>query len=388
MAMRHFSFEVLERCADGEARRGLMRTAHGTVETPAFMPVGTYGAVKGLAPWDLEQLGARILLSNAYHLEMRPGSKLIEGLGGLHRFMGWKGPILTDSGGYQVFSLEGLRRVDDHGVSFRSHVDGSARTFTPESVVETQRRLGVDVAMPLDVCSPWGAGRREVERGLRRTLRWARRSLEARGDGGEMALFGIVQGGFDPALRRGCIDELAAQPFDGLALGGLSVGEPPEVLLETVARHAPEMPADRPRYLMGVGYPEDLVEAVAAGIDLFDCVLPTRNARNGMLFVGGGRLVIKNARYRGDDRPVEEGCACACCRSVSRAYLRHLFVSGESLAGRLMTIHNLHHYLRLMERMRTTIADGTFDQVLAEARQRRADRAATREGTGQTCSTG
>jgi queuine tRNA-ribosyltransferase len=377
MAMRRFSFERL--AVDGGARRGRLSTDHGTVETPAFMTVGTYGAVRGIAPWDLEELGAQIVLSNAYHLEMRPGSEAIEELGGLHRFMGWERPILTDSGGYQVFSLEGLRRVDDGGVDFRSHVDGSKRRFTPEGVVEIQRRLGVDIAMPLDVCAPWGAPRDEVELAVRRTLDWASRSLQARADA-PMALFGIVQGGFEDDLRRRCVDALVEQDFDGLALGGLSVGEPKEELLRGVRSWAPLLPAEKPRYLMGVGYPEDLVEAVAAGVDLFDCVLPTRNARNGMLFTRAGRMVIKNARYRLDEAPVEEGCECPCCRRFSRAYLRHLYQGGEMLAGRLMTLHNLHHYLRLMARIRGAIADGSFGALLAETRERQAARTAGDEG--------
>ena len=375
--MRCFSFEVTARDEGSGARRGRIQTAHGDVQTPAFMPVGTYGAVKSMAPWELQDLGAEMVLGNAYHLEMRPGSESIEELGGLHRFMNWERPILTDSGGYQVFSLKGMRKVDDTGVRFRSHLDGSERLFTPESVVEIQRRYGVDIAMPLDICSPYEAPRGEVEEGLRRTLLWAGRSLEARGES-PMALFGIVQGGFHPDLRRQCIEALAALPFDGLALGGLSVGEPNGVLLDSVRLHGPELPAQRPRYLMGVGYPSDLVEAVAAGMDLFDCVLPTRNARNGMLFVRDGRLVIKNARYRLDEAPVEEDCDCPCCRNFSRAYLRHLYLTGEMLAGRLMTIHNLRHYLRLMKEMRDAIADGTFSELLAQHRQR--GTAGTEEG--------
>ena len=307
--MRCFSFEVVARDPGTGARRGRLHTPHGVIETPAFMPVGTYGTVKGIAPWDLRQLGAQIVLSNAFHLEMRPGSRTVEQLGGLHEFMGWDGPILTDSGGYQVFSLEGRRKVDDDGVVFRSPVDGAEHRFTPESVIDIQRRLGVDVAMPLDVCAPWGAPRGAVDEAAQRTLRWARRSLEARGDA-EMALFGIVQGGFEHDLRQRCLEELAAQPFDGFSLGGLSVGEPREQLVEMVERHAPQLPEDRPRYLMGVGYPADLKHAVSCGVDLFDCVLPTRNARNGMLFVEGGRIVIKHARYKQDPEPVEEGCDC------------------------------------------------------------------------------
>lgn len=375
--MRHFSFEIL--AVDGGARRGRLQTGHGAVETPAFMAVGTYGAVRGIAPWDLEQLGAQIVLSNAYHLEMRPGSEVIEELGGLHRFMGWERPILTDSGGYQVFSLQGLRRVDDGGVEFRSHVDGSKRRFTPEGVVGIQQRLGVDIAMPLDVCAPWGAPRAEVELAVRRTLDWASRSLQARA-GAPMALFGIVQGGFEDDLRRRCVDALVEQDFDGLALGGLSVGEPKEELLRGVRAWAPLLPAGKPRYLMGVGYPEDLVEAVAAGVDLFDCVLPTRNARNGMLFTRAGRMVIKNARHRLDEAPIEEGCECPCCRRFSRAYVRHLFLGGEMLAGRLMTLHNLHHYMRHMARIRGAIAGGSFGALLAETRERRAARAVGDEG--------
>jgi len=352
------------------------------IETPAFMPVGTYGAVKGIAPWDLRKLGAQIVLSNAFHLEMRPGSRTVRKLGGLHGFMGWDGPILTDSGGYQVFSLEGRRKVDDDGVSFRSPVDGSEHRFTPESVVGIERRLGVDIAMPLDVCAAWGADRREVEEAARRTLLWARRSLVARGDS-EMALFGIVQGGFDHGLRRHCLEELAAQPFDGFSLGGLSVGEPREQLAEMVEHHAPQLPKDKPRYLMGVGYPWDLEHAVACGVDLFDCVLPTRNARNGTLFVEGGKIVIKNARYREDPDPVEEGCECPACQRFSRGYLRHAFQCGEMLASQLMTLHNLHHYLRLMQSMRDAISEGTLAELLADRRSRRPTSASRDAREGQ-----
>jgi queuine tRNA-ribosyltransferase len=381
--MQCFSFEVDARDPDTGARSGRITTAHGSVETPAFMPVGTYGAVKGMTPDDLRGLGAQIVLSNAYHLEMRPGAAEIQQRGGLHRFMGWDGPILTDSGGYQVFSLKGRRTVDDDGVSFRSHIDGAERRFTPESVVDVQRRLGVDIAMPLDVCTPYGAPRAQVEQGMRRTLEWASRSLEARGDA-PMALYGIVQGGFDPELREECLEALAEQPFDGLALGGLSVGEPPEELHDMVGRFASRLPEDRPRYLMGVGYPGDLVEAVAAGIDMFDCVLPTRNARNGMLFVSGGRIVIKNAKHRHDDGPIEEGCACPTCRTFSRAYLRHLYLCGEMLASRLMTVHNLHHYLRTMQEMREAIAGGTFAELLARSREQRRREASEDAEKGQT----
>ena len=381
--MRCFSFEVTALDPATGARRGRITTAHGVVETPAFMPVGTYGAVKGMTPQDLRELGAEIVLSNAYHLEMRPGAAEIGERGGLHGFMGWNGPILTDSGGYQVFSLKGRRTVDDDGVSFQSHIDGAKRRFTPESVVQIQRDLGVDIAMPLDVCTPYDASRDQVEEGMRRTLQWARRSLEARGDA-PMALYGIVQGGFDPALRARCLAELAEQPFDGLALGGLSVGEPPEELHAMVARFAGELPQDRPRYLMGVGYPDDLVEAVAAGIDMFDCVLPTRNARNGMLFVGGGKIVIKNAKHRHDDGPIEEGCTCPTCQTFSRAYLRHLFLCGEMLASRLMTVHNLHHYLQRMREMREAIAEGTFEGLLARSREQRQRKASEDAGKGRT----
>ena len=385
MATRCFSFEVTARDAarDTSARTGRLTTAHGNVDTPAFMPVGTYGAVKGIAPWELRDLGAQIVLSNAFHLEMRPGSEAVEQLGGLHRFMGWDGPILTDSGGFQVFSLETRRTVDEGGVGFLSPVDGSHRRFTPESVVGIQQRLGVDVAMPLDVCVAWGAPDGETREGMERTLRWAHRSLEARDDA-PMALFGIVQGGFDTDLRRRCIDELAALPFDGLALGGLSVGEPKEELLRMVRDHAPLLPLERPRYLMGVGYPDDLVEAVAAGIDMFDCVLPTRNARNGYLFVEDGRIAIKNARHRLDEGPIEEGCGCpACAAGFSRAYLRHSFQCGEMLASRLMTLHNLHHYQQRMREMREAIAGGTFTDLLRDVQQRRQQKASDDAGKGR-----
>jgi len=380
--MRCFSFEVVARDPGTGARRGRLHTPHGVIETPAFMPVGTYGAVKGIAPWDLRQLGAQIVLSNAFHLEMRPGSDTVRTLGSLHRFMGWDGPILTDSGGYQVFSLKGHRKVDDDGVTFRSPVDGSRHRFTPESVVGIQQRLGVDIAMPLDVCAPWGADRRQVEEAARRTLLWARRSLDAREEG-EMALFGIVQGGFDHALRQRCLEELADQPFDGFSLGGLSVGEPREQLMEMVEQHAPQLPQDRPRYLMGVGYPADLEYAVSCGVDLFDCVLPTRNARNGTLFVDDGRIVIKNARYREDPEPLEEGCECPTCQRFSRGYLRHAFQCGEMLASRLMTLHNLHHYLRLMRSMRDAISEGTLAELLAERRRSRQTSASRDAGEGQ-----
>ncbi len=354
--MSVFAFELVAR--DGEARRGRMTTAHGTVETPAFMPVGTQGAVKAVTPRELVSCGAGIILGNTYHLYLRPGHELIRDLGGLHRFMGWSGPILTDSGGFQVFSMEGLRKLDEDGVSFRSHIDGSLHRLTPESSMEIQAALGSDVAMVLDQCPALPAAPGQLQEAVDRTTRWARRSRDAyRGPG---AVFGIVQGGTDPALRERSAAEIVDLDFPGYAIGGVSVGEPPESIAE-VARHtAAHLPAGRPRYLMGVGRPEDLVAAVASGIDLFDCVMPTRNARNGTLFTSEGRINIKREEFRADPRPLDPRCGCEACTGYSRAYLRHLFVSNEIMASRLNTIHNLTYYLGLMAAMRAAIAEGTF----------------------------
>jgi queuine tRNA-ribosyltransferase len=362
-------FEILAVDPATGARRGRLWTAHGAVETPAFMPVGTLATVKAMAPWELEDLGAEIVLANAYHLALRPGSEVIARHGGLHQFCGWKRAILTDSGGFQVFSLRELRRVSEAGVEFRSHVDGSRRFFRPEDVIGLQESLGVDVAMVLDECVPADAGSDEVEASVARTSRWARRSRDAR-TRADQQVFAIVQGAMDREQRTRSAVELADLGFDGYAIGGLSVGEQRD-LTQQVARHTVSLlPTDRPRYLMGVGTPDELVRYVALGVDLFDCVLPTRNARNGMAFTSAGRLVIKNAEHRGDLRPIEPGCACPCCTRFTRSYLRHLFVAGEILAARLLTMHNLHFYLSRMARLRDAITAGT---LASEARSLRVD---------------
>ena len=371
MAEAQFSFRVTH--TDGRARRGVLTTAHGRVETPAFMPVGTQGAVKAITHRDLEGLGAQILLANTYHLYLRPGDDLIARLGGLHRFMGWPRPILTDSGGYQVFSLAARRTVAEEGVHFRSHLDGSAHLLTPEKVADVQANLGSDIAMVLDVCVAHPCGIAAAEDAMRRTLRWARRSrdcmlaLRAGTFPGVtvshqgQAQFGIVQGGIYPQLREESASETVAIGFDAYAIGGLSVGEPPEVMYDIVSQTALVLPGDQPRYLMGAGTPEDLVEAVARGVDMFDCVLPTRNARNGQLFTTTGRVNIKNARYADDQRPLDPECSCYTCRSFSRAYLRHLFLAGEINAAALNTLHNLHFYLDTMRRIRDAIAFRRFE---------------------------
>jgi len=353
---------------DGLARCGRLELARGVVRTPAFMPVGTAGTVKGVTPEELRACGADIVLSNTYHLYLRPGHDLIAQLGGLHRFMQWDGPILTDSGGFQVFSLSGLRRIDDEGATFKSHIDGSIHTLTPEKSMEIQAALGSDIAMVFDECPSEPAGPEQIERAVVRTTAWARRSQEAyRGDG---VLFGIVQGGTHRELRERSAQELLELDFPGYAIGGVCVGEPLEVIPETVAITAGLLPQDRPRYLMGVGRPQDLVTAVAAGVDMFDCVMPTRNARNGTLFTSSGKVNIKQQRYRDDPRPLDERCPCETCARYSRAYLRHLFVSREILGARLNTLHNLTHYLQLMQQMREAIANGSFAELRRRIEER------------------
>jgi queuine tRNA-ribosyltransferase len=351
---------------DGAARLGRLTTPHGVVETPAFMPVGTQGSVKGLTPDDLNGIGTQIVLANTYHLSLRPGQRLIAELGGLHRFMAWDGPILTDSGGFQVYSLASRRKVTEEGVRFRSHLDGSEQFLTPELAIEIQQALGADVIHPLDECLAYPASPAETERSLALTLRWARRAKAAHAVGiGGQALFGIVQGGASEALRRRAVQETCALGFDGYAIGGLAVGEPKPLMLDLVELTASLLPVDRPRYLMGVGAPPDLVEAVARGVDLFDCVLPTRNARNGQAFTPDGPITLKQSRYAPDPAPLDDACGCATCRRFSRAYLRHLFMAGELLAPRLLTLHNLHFYLALMAGMRAAIAAGEFEAFRA-----------------------
>ncbi len=369
--MSQFTFQVTH--TDGAARRGVMSTPHGVVETPAFMPVGTQGAVKGVTHRDLEAAGAAILLSNTYHLYLRPGDDLIARRGGLHRFIGWSKPILTDSGGYQVFSLATRRTIDEQGARFSSHLDGSSHLLTPEKATDIQAQLGSDIAMVLDECLAYPSPPAETRVSMERTLRWAARArhrlLQLRAGAVDgvvvsnpgQAQFGIVQGGLFPDLRAESAERTVACDFDAYAIGGLSVGEPIDELYAIVARTTPLLPAGRPRYLMGVGTPEDLVESVARGVDLFDCVLPTRNARNGQLFTGGGRINIKNARYAEDDRPPDPECGCYTCRTMSRAYLRHLFMAGEINAATLNTLHNLHFYLDTLGRIREAIAFGRFE---------------------------
>lgn len=358
-----------------EARLGTLKTPHGDVSTPAFMPVGTQAAVKALTPEQLRCLGAEIILSNTYHLYVRPGHQLIAALGGLHRFMNWHGPILTDSGGFQIYSLGNLRKITEDGADFQSHIDGSRHFLNPESAVAIQEALGSDLMMCLDECIAYPASPEEAEKALGRTSRWALRCKQSRRGEGQ-ALFGIVQGGVYPNLRRRSAEELTAIGFDGYAIGGLSVGEPKELMLENLEVTAPLLPAAQPRYLMGVGTPEDLVEGVYRGIDLFDCVMPTRSARNGLLFTNEEKVVIKNARYREDGSPIDNTCDCYTCQHYSRAYLRHLYVAGEILAMTLNTIHNLRHYLRLMERIREAIHQGRYaefrDRFFREQRDQQA----------------
>jgi queuine tRNA-ribosyltransferase len=352
---------------DGAARAGVIRTAHGVIRTPAFMPVGTKGTVKTLLPSEVRELGADVILGNTYHLHFRPGEDVIAELGGLHAFTGWEGPILTDSGGFQVFSLPDTHvRVDDDGVTFRSVYDGSAERLTPLRVMEIQARLGSDIAMCLDVCPPGNAPRAEHQAAVRRTQLWAEEQVGAPRADGQLR-FGIAQGGTDRELRGRSIEELVALPFDGFALGGLAVGESREEMLDTVAWAAPELPAEHPRYFMGLGDAEGILEVVSRGIDMFDCVLPTRTARTGSALTARGRLNLRNARYARDPRPLEDGCACTACTEFSRAFIRHLVNQQELLGLRLLTLHNLWFTLRLTAGARDAITRGAFDAYKADA---------------------
>ncbi len=363
-ARRPGTFEVVAQCQD--ARAGVLWTAHGPVQTPVFMPVGTYGAVKGLTPEDLHAVGAQIVLGNAYHLAHRPGPDLVAAHGGLHGFMGWDRGILTDSGGYQVFSLRGLQKIDDTGVDYQTHFDGSRHRMTPRSVLEVESKLGSDIAMILDHCPPGDAEPAVMRAAMERTTRWAQEAASLRDSilQSHQMCFGIVQGGTDLELRQEHLAQIAELPFDGLALGGLSVGEPPPLMHATMAAIAPRMPADRPRYVMGIGTPADLFAAVRAGVDMFDCVMPTRHARNGQLFTWSGRMNIRRAEFRDDPRPVDETCACTACTSFGRAYLRHLHRQNDPLYGRLATIHNLFFYAQLVARMREALRQGRFDALV------------------------
>ena len=350
-------FRLLKSSTTTEARAGELSTPHGSVPTPVFLPVGSQGAVKALTPEDVSSVGASMILSNTYHLYLRPGIDAIEKAGGLHRFMSWKGPILTDSGGYQVFSLVPLRRVTDEGVTFRSHIDGSEHFFTPELVISLQQRLNSDVIMPLDECAPYTHDSDAIRRAMDRTHRWAERSRKSPVQQAQ-ALFGIVQGGTFPELRRESARYLTSLDFAGYAIGGLSLGEPKELTLSMTEETVAHLPKDRPRYLMGVGSPEDILEGVARGIDIFDSALPTRTARNGALFTPAGRCNILNARYRDMDEPIDPACDCYTCRNFSAAYLRHLFKARELLAYRLATLHNLRFVLRLVGDIRQAIWEG------------------------------
>ncbi len=357
----------------GNARRGRLELAHGVVETPVFMPVGTYGTVKAMAPDELIESGAQIVLGNTFHLWLRPGVDVIDAHAGLHRFMGWDRPILTDSGGFQVFSLGPLRKVAEEGVAFASPVNGDKLFLTPELSMQVQHTLNSDVVMIFDECTPWPATPEVAEESMELSLRWARRSRDEFDRGGNAnALFGIVQGGMYDDLRDASMAGLTAIGFDGYAIGGLSVGEPKEDMLRVLARTAPLLPADKPRYLMGVGTPEDLVGGVSAGIDMFDCVMPTRNARNGHLFTRFGDVRIRNSRYRTEMQPLDETCACYTCRNFTRAYLHHLDKSQEILGATLNTIHNLHYYQQMMRELRAAIEAGRLTQHVAEFRLARA----------------
>ena len=376
---RDFAFTVTK--TDGAARRGRLTLAHGEIETPVFMPVGTRAAIKGLTHDQVMSLDPTIILANTYHLHLRPGEDLIARAGGLHAFMGWERPILTDSGGYQVFSLSAQRTISEDGAAFRSHLDGSLHNLTPESVVDVQAKLGSDVAMIFDECAPWPADCALVESAMERTLRWARRGRDRfldvqsgrvsdvpRSTPGQVQ-FGIIQGGTDFALRDRSVAGTLDVGFEAYAIGGLSVGEPIDVMYDVVAHTAAQLPADRPRYLMGTGRPDDVVVCVARGIDMFDCVLPTRNARNGQLLTRRGIISIKNARYAEDLNPPDPECECPTCRRHSRAYLRHLYMVGEMTVAALNTVHNLHFYLDTMKAIRNAIEFGIFDQFRQEFHQ-------------------
>jgi len=353
-------FEVIAEDKTTRARAGLLHTPHGVIETPVFMPVGTGGTVKGMTQGELEGLGVQILLGNTYHLYLRPGHELIREIGGLHRFMSWPHPILTDSGGFQVMSLKSLGRITEDGVWFRSHLDGSSHFLSPERAVEIQVALGADIMMCLDECVEYPASQETLERAVGLTSRWAKRAVERSRQLAFPSLFGIVQGGTDKDLRRQSAESLLELEFEGYALGGLAVGEPKSEMYDTVQLTAEFLPRDRPRYLMGVGTPEDLREGVARGIDMFDCVMPTRNARNACAFTSEGKVLLKNARYARDAGPLDPACGCPVCRRYSRAYLRHLFVTGEMLAAILTTHHNLHFYLDSMRRIRQSLLFGEF----------------------------
>jgi len=353
-------FEIIAKSKRSKARTGKLKTPHGTIDTPAFMPVGTQGTVKAVTQQQVKEIGAQIILCNTYHLYLRPGIKVIKKAGGLHKFIGWDGPILTDSGGYQVFSLAKLRRITDEGVTFNSHIDGSEHLLTPEKVVEIQSVFGSDIMMPLDECVAYPSTKAEAEKAVIRTTRWAKRSKKVRDERCEMRgeLFGIVQGGMFKDLRKQSAEEIWALDFPGYGIGGLSVGEPKELMLEMLKVSADNLEYEKPKHLMGVGFPEDIEEAVKFGIDLFDCVIPTRLARHGAFLTKKGKEIIRNAKFETDFSPLDKDCDCYACRNFTRAYIRHLFIAKEILPLTLMTIHNLRFIMRLMEEIRQKIKNG------------------------------
>ncbi len=359
MENKKFSFEVIKTCKQSGARLGVVHTPHGDIPTPIYMPVGTQACVKAMTPREMEEVGAKIILNNTYHLHLRPGEGLIERMGGTHKFQSWNKPILTDSGGFQVFSLASLRKITEEGVSFRSHLDGSKKFISPEVSMDIQQKLGSDIAMAFDVCTAYPCDHRTAKDAMDRTHRWAKRCKDyhTRED---QALFGIVQGAFFDDLRIESAKTLADMDFPGYGIGGLSVGEPKPIMYDMLEKIEPFMPVNKPRYLMGVGTPDCFVEGVLRGVDMFDCVLATRIARNGTVFTRHGRLVIRNAEYAEDDRPLEEGCDCYACRNFSRGYIRHLFKAGEITAGRLASIHNLRFLIRMMEEIREAIMEDRF----------------------------
>lgn len=365
-----FEFKLVKEGKEGEARPGEFYTGHGIVKTPVFMPVGTQATVKGLTPEELKNIGAEIILANTYHLYLRPGHEVIENIGGLHKFMHWDGPILTDSGGYQVYSLNALRKVSEEGVTFKSHIDGSIHLVTPELSIHIQESLGADIITCLDECIPYPASYEDTRRSLELTTNWAKRSKETKRNN-HQALFGIIQGGMYQDLRERSASEIVAMDVEGYAIGGLSVGETKSLTLEMIEYTISYLPKHQPRYIMGMGTPEDIVECVYRGGDMFDCVLPTRNARNGMLFTKSGKMIIKNSRYRFDKEPIDEDCDCYTCKNYSRAYLRHLLSAGELLGLRLNTIHNLHYFLHLMKDIRQAILEGRFVEFRKDFYDRR-----------------
>ncbi|MEA4883472.1 MAG: tRNA guanosine(34) transglycosylase Tgt [Clostridia bacterium] len=359
------SFTIHKRSTTTAARAGVLHTPHGDIQTPVFMPVGTQATVKTVSPDELTGLGARIVLGNTYHLYLRPGHELIAKAGGLHRFMSWGGAALTDSGGFQVFSLGALRKITENGVEFRSHIDGSPHMFTPERVMEIEMALGADIAMCFDECAPYPCERDYARSSTELTARWAERCLAAH-DREDQAVFGIVQGSTYADLRKQSAAQMVSMGFPGFGIGGLSVGEPKEIMYEILDAVVPCLPEEKPRYLMGVGSPDALLEGVARGIDMFDCVLPTRNARNGTVFTRSGRIIVRDASYAEDFGPLDQGCDCYACTHFSRAYIRHLLKAGEILGLRLTSLHNLRHLVRMMEEMRAAIIDGTFDEYRKE----------------------